>query len=67
MTLEQFNDDEVVLIARTLSIHRVSLRRKVNRLTTGSHERAACIAEMQMTGRIVNKLQAADLQRIGVA
>ena len=66
VNLESFDDDEVVLMARALSIHRASLRRKVDRLTD-ARERASAINEMKMTGRIVNKLNQADLQRIGVA
>ena len=66
MNLESFSDEEIVLMARALSIHRASLRRKVNRLTD-VHERASAINEMKMTGHIVNKLNRADLQRIGAA
>jgi hypothetical protein len=66
MNLDSFSDDEVVLMARALSIHRASLRRKVDRVTD-AHERALTITEMKSAQRIINKLNSADLRRISVA
>lgn len=63
MSLDSFSDDEVLLMARALSIHRVSMRRKLDRLNAGSTEHAATIGEITMTQRIVEKLNRADLKR----
>lgn len=63
MSLDSFSDDEVLLMARALSIHRVSMRRKLDRLSAGSTEHAATISEIEMTQRVVEKLNQADLKR----
>jgi len=65
MNLDAFDDEDVLLMARALSIHRVSMRRKLDRLRSGSAERAATIDEIARTQRIVAKLNQADLKRIG--
>lgn len=63
MDLDSFSDDEVLLMARALSIHRVSMRRKLDRLRSGSTEHAATLNEIATTQRIVAKLNQADLKR----
>jgi hypothetical protein len=63
VNLEAFSDDEVLLMARALSIHRVSMRRKLDRLRHGSPEHTATISEIASTQRIVSKLNQADLKR----
>jgi hypothetical protein len=62
--LDSFSDDEVLLMARALSIHRVSMRRKLDRLRSGSTEHAATLNEIATTQRIVAKLNQADLKRV---
>lgn len=64
MGLDSFSDDEVLLMARALSIHRVSMRRKLDRLNAGSTEHAATISEIAMTQGVVDKLNRADLKRV---
>jgi hypothetical protein len=64
MNLDLFSDEEVLLMARALSIHRVSMRRKLDRLREGSAERTATVDEIAATQRIVTKLNQADLKRI---
>lgn len=63
MDLDAFSDDEVLLMARALSIHRISMRRKLDRLNSGSPEHASTISEIAMTQKIVAKLNRADLKR----
>lgn len=63
MDLESFSDDEVLLMARMASIHRVSMRRKLDRLRSGSTEHAATIDEIASTQRVMAKLNRADLKR----
>ena len=63
MDLESFSDDEVLLMARMASIHRVSIRRKLDRLRSGSTEHAAAIDEIAATQRVMAKLNRADLRR----
>lgn len=67
MNLDSFSDDDVVLMARALSIHRVSMRRKLDRLRPGTAEHRATISEIDQTQRIVAKLNAADLRRVSAA
>jgi hypothetical protein len=67
VNLDQLSDEELTLAARALSIHRVSMRRKIGRLRAGSPERQACFDEIEMTQRLMDKLNIADLQRISVA
>lgn len=64
MDLDSFSDDEVLLMSRALSIHRVSMRRKLDRLRSGSAEHTATIDEIAKTQRIVAKLNQADLKRV---
>jgi hypothetical protein len=67
MNLNDLTDDEVALSARALSIHRASIRRKLDRLTPGTSEYIATLAEIEATQGIVDKLNSADMQRIGAA
>ena len=67
MTLDSFSDEDVVLMARALSIHRVSMRRKLDRLRPGTQEFKSTIDEIDRTQTIVAKLNSADLQRLGAA
>lgn len=64
MNLDSFSDDEVMLMARMASIHRASMRRKLERLRSGSAEHQATFDEIVSTQRIVTKLNQADLQRL---
>lgn len=63
MDLDSFSDDEVLLMSRALSIHRVSMRRKLDRLRSGSAEHTATLNEIETTQRVVAKLNRADLKR----
>lgn len=67
MDLDSFSDADVVLMARALSIHRVSMRRKLDRLRPGTPEFKATIAEIDRTQDVVSKLNAADMRRVGAA
>jgi hypothetical protein len=67
MNLDQLSDTELTLAARALSIHRVSMRRKIDRLRAGSPEHKACLDEIEVTQRLMDKLNVADLQRISAA
>jgi hypothetical protein len=67
MDLDSFSDADVVLMARALSIHRVSMRRKLDRLRPGTPEFQATIDEIDRTQDIVSKLNRADMQRVGAA
>jgi len=67
MILDQLTDDEILLTARALSIHRVSIRRKLGRMKSGTPEYRQALQEIETTTRAVNKLNAADLQRASVA
>ncbi len=67
MDLDSFTDADVVLMARALSIHRVSMRRKLDRLRPGTPEFKATIDEIDRTQDIVAKLNTADLRRISAA
>lgn len=67
MDIGSMTNDEVVLAAKALSIHRASQRRKLDRLRKGSSEYATALDEINQTQRLVNKLNAVDLQRLGQA
>jgi hypothetical protein len=67
MTLDKLTDKEVTLAARALSIHRVSLRRKLDRLTRGSPEHQNTMDEIELTQKLVDKLNQVDLARASVA
>jgi len=67
MDLDSFSDADVVLMARALSIHRVSMRRKLDRLRPGTPEHQATIDEIDRTQDIVTKLNKADMRRVGAA
>lgn len=54
----------MVLTARALSIHRVSLRRKVGRLTRGSPEYQQTLDELDAITTLLDKLNKADMVRI---
>ena len=59
----QLSDEEVALTARALSIHRVSVRRKLLRMKPGTPEYRNALAEIELTTRAVNKFNAVDLDR----
>jgi hypothetical protein len=67
MDLDNLSDQEVMLCARALSIHRVSLRRKLGRLTRGTHEHEGTMKEIKDTQELVDKLNQVDLARASVA
>ena len=67
MDLNILTDDELTLAARTLSIHRASMRRKLDRLTPGSLEYTQTLEELGCSQRLAEKLNAADLARISAA
>lgn len=67
MNLDSFSDEDVVLMARALSIHRVSMRRKLDRLRPGTPEFRATVDEIDRTQDIVTKLNQADMQRVSAA
>ena len=67
MDIDQLTDEEVLLTSRAVSIHRTALRRKLDRLATGSAEVMITVEEMQLAQQVINKLNAADLERFGAA
>lgn len=67
MDLSILSDAEVAVTARALSIHRVSIRRKLDRLRQGTPEHRQALVEMTETTSAIEKLNAADLNRASVA
>lgn len=67
MNLNTLTDEEVTLAARALSIHRVSMRRKLDRLSKGSPEHRSTMDEIELTQQLVDKLNQVDLARASVA
>ena len=67
MILDQLTDDEVLLTARALSIHRVSIRRKLTRMRRGTPEYQQALREIEITTTAADKLNRADLDRASVA
>jgi hypothetical protein len=65
MDITRLTNDEVVLAARALSIHRASMRRKLEKLRPGTREYQLTLAEVRDSQELVNKLQSADLARLG--
>jgi hypothetical protein len=65
MNLDRLSNDEITLAARALSIHRVALRRKIERLNKGSSDHESTVAEIIATTALIDKFNQADLQRIG--
>jgi hypothetical protein len=64
MDMTKLTDNEILLASRALSIHRVSLRRKIGRLTRGSQEHRQAIVELTETTELLDKLNQADMTRI---
>jgi hypothetical protein len=67
MELSTLSDAEVAVTARALSIHRVSVRRKLDRLRPGTPEHRQALTEMTETTQAIAKLNAADLKRVSAA
>ena len=64
MNTDQLDDEEVALTARALSIHRASVRRKLDRLTPGTSEHASTLREIHVTQRAMAKLNTVDYDRV---
>lgn len=64
MNTEQLTDREVLLCARALSIHRVAMRRKLDRLSKGTSEFGSTMKEIRETQALIEKLNAIDLDRV---
>jgi hypothetical protein len=64
MDVKSLTDEEILLASRALSIHRVSLRRKIGRLSRGSPERQEALIELNETTVLLDKLNQADWTRI---
>lgn len=67
MDLNKLTDQEVVLAARALSIHRGMLRRKLQRIPRNEREHANTMNEIVETTELIAKLQTEDLRRLGAA
>ena len=67
MDLNKLSDQEVVLAARALSIHRGMLRRKLQRIPRKDREYGNTMSEIVETTDLIAKLQQEDLHRLGVA
>lgn len=64
MRMDSLTDAEVQLTARALSIHRVSMRRKLDRLDPDTIDYASTLREIEETQILMNKLNKIDLQRV---
>jgi hypothetical protein len=64
MDIGQLADDEVLVAARAASIHRVSLRRKLGRLKADSSEYTRTLSEIEVTQRLMDKLNVNDFARL---
>ena len=64
MKVEELSDAELQLAARALSIHRVSMRRKLDRLHRGTSEYGSTLKEITDTQKLIEKLNASDLARV---
>lgn len=63
MDISNLSDHEVALAARALSIHRVSLRRKLDRLRPNTQEYNSTVIEIGEVQDLTDKLNRADLLR----
>lgn len=64
MKTDELSDAELQLAARALSIHRVSMRRKLDRLHRGTSEYGATLKEVADTQHLIEKLNNQDLVRM---
>ena len=65
MTPDDFNDKEVGLLAKSLSIHRQAMRRKLERLDdTEASERAVTLDELELTQALLERFNKADFDRL---
>ena len=64
MDIAKLTDNEILLATRALSIHRVSLRRKIGRLSRGSSEHRQALVELTETTVLLDKFNKADMARI---
>lgn len=67
MDTSVLSDNEVMLAARALSIHRSMLRKKLGRINRRDPEHQRTMDEIVDTTNLIHKLNQADLQRLGVA
>ena len=64
MDMAQLTDDEVLVVARATSIHRVSLRRKLGRLAPGHPDYSRTLVEIETAQQALSKLNVDDLNRL---
>jgi hypothetical protein len=67
MDTRQLNDKQVALLARICSVHRTSLRRKLDRLTRGDPERSRVLDELEDTQELAALFEDEDLDRLSAA
>jgi hypothetical protein len=67
MDISKLTDREVALVAKCLSIHRGSLRKKLSRIPREDPEHSTTMAEIVDTTDLMAKLNQEDLDRLGAA
>jgi len=64
MNLDDLSTDDLVLIGRSLSIHRVSVRRKLGRLNPTSRDYGSAAAELSHIDLLLGRINQADNERL---
>jgi hypothetical protein len=64
MDLDNLSTDDLVLIGRSLSIHRASVRKKLGRLNPSSREYGSATAELDHVDRLLGRINRADSDRL---
>lgn len=64
MKVSEMSDAQLQLAARALSIHRVSMRRKLDRLRQGTSEYGSTLKEIGDTQELIELLNQQDLARM---
>lgn len=67
MDTNQLSDRQVAVLARICSVHRTSLRRRLDRLTPGDPERARVLDELEETQELSALFEDEDLDRLTAA
>lgn len=67
MDLNVLSDADVAISTQALSVHRRSLRNKLERLRPGSTDYKRTLSELRETTAALSKLAAEDLKRVNAA
>lgn len=60
-------NEQIMLNTRALSIHRASLRRKLDKMRPNTREYALTLDELKETQLLLNQLADEDIHRLGAA